>query len=138
MSARCILPRCRFELPNLYIVHCGHSVQIQCVGPAAKGRTFTFTQIIWSNVVTYRLSVAGGPRLGSLAVVMIRPWLGSPAAEVTRRHKSCIKLPRTLAAQAGATVRCHYSSEAARLRKEICTFMNSSSINITLYYYDLN
>ena len=35
-----------FELPNLYIVHCGHSVQIQCVGPAAKGRTFTFARII--------------------------------------------------------------------------------------------
>ena len=32
------------DLPNLYIVHCGSTVQIQCV--AAEGRTFTLARII--------------------------------------------------------------------------------------------
>ena len=68
----------------------------------------------------YKLSVASGPRLGSFAVVMIRPRLKDtgdismgefpiPAAQGHWRHiygrvsKSCIKLPRTLASQAGST-----------------------------------
>ena len=68
----------------------------------------------------YILLVAGGPRLRSLAVVMIRPRLKDtgdismgefpiPAAQGHWRHiygrvsKSCIKLPRSLAAQAGST-----------------------------------
>ena len=75
-----------FELPNLYIVHCGHSVQIQCVGPGGQGPHFyarTDYIVKRSQLQIVRSPVAGGLRLGPLAVVVARSN-DSTAAGFTR------------------------------------------------------